>query len=183
MSSGIDNGESSPHPAHYFSLSLVSFHINSLERPVNTAVAVLGFSSSALGRFNVNAAKVNACLGTYLVVTVGTNLLATGARISLYVVVSHLSLYRVLTHVYAALVIAPILFPRRPVREYRPEGSRLRAVKWRVMESILQSAAVFTLSSVAFMVTFFTSALAYSLCHSIFQPVVVSLTHSIFLYC
>lgn len=68
----------------------------------------------------------------------------------------------------------PILISRGSVREYRPEGSRLRAVKWRVMGSIFQSAAIFTLSSVAFTVTFFTNVIGYGLCHSIFQSAVVS---------
>ncbi|PIL26567.1 hypothetical protein GSI_12325 [Ganoderma sinense ZZ0214-1] len=71
-----------------------------------------------------------------------------------------------------ALVMRPLLSSRRGVQEYRPEGSRLRTVKWRVAESIIQSAAVLTISAVSFAVTAFASPAGFSVCHYIFPPVV-----------
>ncbi len=72
----------------------------------------------------------------------------------------------------------PLLVSRRGVREYRPKGSQLRTVRWRVMESILQSAAVFTISSLCFTVTTFVSPLGVSFSHYFFPPVVVSILSS-----
>ena len=70
----------------------------------------------------------------------------------------------------------PLLSSRRGVQEYRPEGSRLRTVKWRVAESIIQSAAVLTISAVSFAVTSFVSPSGFSVCHYIFPPIVVRLS-------
>ena len=72
----------------------------------------------------------------------------------------------------------PLLSSRRGVQEYRPEGSRLRTVKWRVAESIIQSAAVLTISAVSFAVTSFVSPSGFSVCHYIFPPIVVRLSLS-----
>ena len=73
------------------------------------------------------------------------------------------------------LVMKPLMVSRRGVREYRPKGSQLRTVRWRVMESILQSAAVFTVSSLCFTVTTFVSPLGISFSHYFFPPIVVSI--------
>ena len=78
----------------------------------------------------------------------------------------------------AVLVMKPLMVSRRGVREYRPKGSQLRTVRWRVMESILQSAAVFTVSSLCFTVTTFVSPLGISFSHYFFPPIVVSLLSS-----
>ena len=75
----------------------------------------------------------------------------------------------------AGLILQPILFSHRGVREYRPEGSALRTVRWRVMGSILQTAAIFTISSLAYTVMQFASPIGLSLCHYVFPSIVVRL--------
>ncbi|TFK81979.1 hypothetical protein K466DRAFT_317967 [Polyporus arcularius HHB13444] len=109
---------------------------------------VFGIAVIVLDTLPVNPAKLHICQRTYFMMTLLTNVLAT------------------------VLVMRPLLVSRRDVREYRPKGSQLRTVRWRVMESILQSAAVFTISSLCFTVTTFVSPLGVSFSHYFFPPIV-----------
>ncbi|KAH9916604.1 uncharacterized protein BXZ73DRAFT_105797 [Epithele typhae] len=112
------------------------------------AEVLLGFTTSSLGRYHVAPNKINACLAAFFVLTAVTNVLST------------------------ALVLKPVLFPRQRLHEYHPDGWGLGAVKWRVMRSVLHSAAIFTVSSVLFVTTFFTSPHGFAVCHTIFLPTV-----------
>ncbi|RPD58556.1 hypothetical protein L226DRAFT_572906 [Lentinus tigrinus ALCF2SS1-7] len=113
-----------------------------------TSSFALGVAIIILDTLPVSLAKLHICQRTYFSMTLLTNVLAT------------------------VLVMKPLLVSRRGVREYRPKGSQLRTVRWRVMESILQSAAVFTISSLCFTVTTFVSPLGVSFSHYFFPPVV-----------
>lgn len=55
------------------------------------------------------------------------------------------------------------------------QDGRLRNVTWRVVESILQSAAIYSVASISLAVTSFTSLTAsFPACHSVFPSVIVS---------
>ncbi len=61
------------------------------------------------------------------------------------------------------------------VQEYYPEDSPVRSVKWRVFESILQSAAIYSAASLSLAVTAFVSpTIAFPALHSVFPSVIVS---------
>ncbi|KAM5539581.1 hypothetical protein V8D89_006690 [Ganoderma adspersum] len=111
------------------------------------AELALGFATIALGQL-APWQKFHTFMQIYFLISVTTNVLVT------------------------ALVMRPLLSSRSGVQEYRPEGSRLRTVKWRVAESIIQSAAVLTISAVSFAVTSFVSPSGFSVCHFIFPPIV-----------
>ncbi|KAM5539329.1 hypothetical protein V8D89_007020 [Ganoderma adspersum] len=111
------------------------------------AELALGFATIALGQL-APWQKFHTFMQIYFLISVTTNVLVT------------------------ALVMRPLLSSRSGVQEYRPEGSRLRTVKWRVAESIIQSAAVLTISAVSFAVTSFVSPSGFSVCHYIFPPIV-----------
>ena len=59
------------------------------------------------------------------------------------------------------------------MRAYGPEGAALRTVRWRAMGSILQSAAIFTISSIAYMINQFVSQTGLAFCHYMFPSIVV----------
>lgn len=135
---------------------------------------MLGIAIIILDTLPVNPAKLQICQRTYFMMTLLTNVLATGKHSSIHPTPHG----KLTTKRHVALVMRPLLVSRRGVREYRPKGSQLRTVRWRVMESILQSAAVFTISSLCFTVTTFVSALGVSFSHYFFPPVVVSILPS-----
>ncbi|TBU28398.1 hypothetical protein BD311DRAFT_328304 [Dichomitus squalens] len=112
-----------------------------------TGEVALGFSSLAIGQLSPPA-RFHAFLQAYLVIAVVTNALAT------------------------VLVMRPLWSSRGEVSEYRPDGFRLRTVRWRVAKSIVQSAAVFTISAICFTVNSFVSPLGLSASHYIFPPTV-----------
>ncbi|KAH9916595.1 uncharacterized protein BXZ73DRAFT_53727 [Epithele typhae] len=110
---------------------------------------VFGYIIVALGlRPSFPRTTYIVCRRAFFVLAVATNLLATG------------------------LILQPILISRRGAREYRPEGSALRTLRWRAMGYILQSAAIFTISSLCYMVTIFVDPVGFMICHYLFPPVV-----------
>ncbi|KAI1795364.1 hypothetical protein LXA43DRAFT_39039 [Ganoderma leucocontextum] len=124
-----------------------SWSITTLPLVLLAGELALGFSTIVLGQL-APLPKFHTFMQIYFVIAVTANVVVT------------------------ALVMRPLLSSRRGVQEYRPEGSRLRTVKWRVAESIIQSAAVLTISAVSFAVTSFVSPSGFSVCHFIFPPIV-----------
>ena len=67
-----------------------------------------------------------------------------------------------------------ILWPANRVRVC-PSGTKYKSVRRRVVESVIQSAAIYSFASISFGVTSFLSPnIGFPVCHSLFPPVIVS---------
>ncbi|KAI0742383.1 hypothetical protein C8Q80DRAFT_904402 [Daedaleopsis nitida] len=71
------------------------------------------------------------------------------------------------------LIMIPILQSGGNIQDYLPYNASARSIKWRVIESILQSAAIYSITSVSLAVTSFVSpTIAFPACHSVFPSVI-----------
>ncbi|KAI0700388.1 hypothetical protein C8T65DRAFT_709697 [Cerioporus squamosus] len=71
------------------------------------------------------------------------------------------------------LIMKRILWSKIDVQGYYPEDSPVRSVKWRAFESILQSAAIYSVASLSLAVTAFISpTIAFPACHSVFPSII-----------
>ena len=134
---------------------------------------MLGVATVILDPLPVDPVKLKSLTSAYFVVAVATNVLSTRTHL----VYSWIGQYSLGSRC-PVLVMKPLVSSRRGVREYQPKGSQLRTMRWRLMESMLQSAAIFTISSLSFTVTHFVSPLGYSFCHYFLPPIVVRLDWS-----
>ncbi|KAI0742376.1 hypothetical protein C8Q80DRAFT_1273061 [Daedaleopsis nitida] len=125
-----------------------SWRIILLPLSLLVSALVLGLGTAAMAPYSVNPRDIQICVRVYFILNVVTNVIAT------------------------VLVMKPLVVSRTGLHEYRPKGSPLRTVRWRVMESILQSAAIFTVSALVFTITQFVSPLGSAFCHYFFPPVV-----------
>ena len=70
--------------------------------------------------------------------------------------------------------MTPILQSGGNIQDYLPYNASARSIKWRVAESILQSAAIYSITSISLAVTSFVSpTIAFPACHSVFPSVIV----------
>ncbi|PIL26317.1 hypothetical protein GSI_12073 [Ganoderma sinense ZZ0214-1] len=117
---------------------------------------VLGYFVSLAGPFAPEAWGLNIAVlsNAFFVISVVTNILSSG------------------------LIMARILwFTSRTQKVFRvsldSQDGRLKNVTWRVLESILQSAAIYSVASISLAVTSFTSTTsAFPACHSVFPSVI-----------
>ena len=78
-------------------------------------------------------------------------------------------------HNLVGLIMRRILWSDVEVKGCYPNDSPVRSVKWRVFESILQSAAIYSVASLSLAVTAFVSpTIAFPACHSVFPSIIVS---------
>ncbi|KAI0632675.1 hypothetical protein C8Q77DRAFT_835838 [Trametes polyzona] len=119
------------------------------------AEVVLGYVTSCLGKFNVSATRTTACVNAFFILSVATNVTST------------------------ALIMKRILWVRGSAhgqRGHRSRGgarSQRKTVQWRVVESLVQSAAVYSVASISLAVTSFMSpAIGFPACHSVFPSII-----------
>ncbi|KAM5534170.1 hypothetical protein V8D89_012190 [Ganoderma adspersum] len=117
---------------------------------------VLGYFVSLAGPFAPEAWGLNIVLlsNAFYVLSVATNILSSG------------------------LIMARILWFKSRTQKASQvslgsQDGRLKNVTWRVVESILQSAAIYSVASISLAVTSFTSTtVAFPACHSVFPSVI-----------
>ncbi|KAI1787984.1 hypothetical protein LXA43DRAFT_895420, partial [Ganoderma leucocontextum] len=117
---------------------------------------VLGYFVSLAGPYGPEAWGLNITVlsNAFFVLSVATNILSSG------------------------LIMARILwFTSRTPKLFRvstgPQDGRLKSMTWRVVESILQSAAIYSVASISLAVTSFASStVAFPACHSVFPSVI-----------
>lgn len=121
---------------------------------------------------SLSAANLKALIGirVYFLMTVATNV------ISLSTHPISCTFFELLLTAHTVMIMKPLLGSRSAMGEYRPKGSQLRTVRWRVMESILQSAAIFLVSSIVYTVMTFVSPLGFGFWHYISHPIVVRMS-------
>ncbi|RDX48978.1 hypothetical protein OH76DRAFT_1483470 [Lentinus brumalis] len=106
-------------------------------------------SMSSMTMSESGASCVDALSKAFFLLSFTTNLLSTG------------------------LIMKRILCSSIDVQECYPEDSSVRSVKWRVFESILQSAAIYSAASLSLAVTAFVSpTIAFPALHSVFPSVI-----------
>ncbi|KAI0364031.1 hypothetical protein BV20DRAFT_57051 [Pilatotrama ljubarskyi] len=114
-----------------------------------TAEVVLGYVTSGLGTLDVGAARTTACVNAFFILSVATNVTATG------------------------LIMKRILWSQGSARERRSRGSQRKTMQWRVVESLVQSAAIYSAASISLAVTSFLSpAIGFPACHSVFPSII-----------
>ncbi|KAH9856119.1 hypothetical protein C2E23DRAFT_882246 [Lenzites betulinus] len=117
------------------------------------AEVVLGYVTACLGRFGTSATRTTACVNAFFILSVVTNLTSSG-----------LIMQRILSQ---SRNTAP---RRQPTRGPR---SQPKTVKWRVVESLVQSAAIYSVASISLAVTSFLSpAIGFPACHSAFPSII-----------
>lgn len=68
-----------------------------------------------------------------------------------------------------------ILWPATKHARVASNGSKTKSVRRRVVESVIQSAAIYSVASISFGITSFLSPdIGFPICHSLFPPVIVS---------
>ena len=78
-------------------------------------------------------------------------------------------------HDLIGLIMRRILWSNVEAQGCYPNDWPTRSVKWRVFESILQSAAIYSVASLSLAVTAFVSpTIAFPACHSVFPSIIVS---------
>ncbi len=76
----------------------------------------------------------------------------------------------------AGLIMKRILWPATKHARVASNGSKTKSVRRRVVESVIQSAAIYSVASISFGITSFLSPdIGFPICHSLFPPVIVSL--------
>ncbi|KAI0669073.1 hypothetical protein C8Q78DRAFT_993167 [Trametes maxima] len=112
-------------------------------------VQFLGYVSSGLGTLNVGESRMTDCVNAFFVLSVVTNVTST------------------------ALIMKRILWSQASIREQRARGSQLKSVRWRVVESLVQSAAIYSIASISLAVTSFLSpSIGFPACHSVFPSII-----------
>ncbi|KAI0776560.1 hypothetical protein BD413DRAFT_439493, partial [Trametes elegans] len=110
---------------------------------------VLGYATAFLGRFNVSTQRTTDCVNAFFVVSVVTNLVCTG------------------------LIVKRTLWSHGGAQSRTACKSQLKTVRWRVVESLVQSAAVYSIASISLAVTSFLSpSIGFPACHSAFPSVI-----------
>lgn len=114
------------------------------------------------------ASCVDALAQAFFLLSFTTNLLSTGKSDTCM----DCSL---LTTTFAGLIMRRILWSDIDVQGYHHNAEPVRSVKWRVFESILQSAAIYSVASLSLAVTAFVSpTIAFPALHSVFPSIIVS---------
>ncbi|KAI0655738.1 hypothetical protein C8Q70DRAFT_1057278 [Cubamyces menziesii] len=109
---------------------------------------VLGYVTSSLSAIHASAAQAKACVDIWCILSVVLNILCSG------------------------LIMQRILWPANRVRVC-PSGTKYKSVRRRVVESVIQSAAIYSFASISFGVTSFLSPnIGFPVCHSLFPPVI-----------
>ncbi|KAI0691713.1 hypothetical protein C8Q76DRAFT_257981 [Earliella scabrosa] len=109
------------------------------------------FAGTASPANRPEASTLTALVNAFFLLSVATNLISTG------------------------LIMVPILRSDYEVQGYLADHSQGRSVKWRVFESILQSAAIYSIASISLAITSFVSpTVGFPACHSVFPSVIVS---------
>ncbi|KAI8992757.1 hypothetical protein BD414DRAFT_482117 [Trametes punicea] len=113
---------------------------------------VLGYVTSGLGTLHATTAQTKACVDAWCIVSVVLNILCS------------------------ALIMKRILWPASRVRmcsSVRSSGTKMKSVRRRVVESVIQSAAIYSVASISFGITSFLSPnIGFPVCHSLFPPVI-----------
>ncbi|KAI0819794.1 hypothetical protein BC628DRAFT_1423440 [Trametes gibbosa] len=111
---------------------------------------VLGYTTASLGLTAASATQSKACVDAWCIISVLLNVLCSG------------------------LIMKRILWPAsRPHPESLRTRVKAKSVRRRVMESVIQSAAIYSIASIAFGVTSFLSPdIGFPLCHSLFPPII-----------
>ena len=114
------------------------------------------------------ASCVDALVQAFFILSAVTNLLSTGTFVDTYTAaVADRGAPAI------ALIMKRILTSSVGSHDVIPRAS-CRGVKWRVFESILQSAAIYSVASISLAATSFTSpTIAFPALHSVFPSVIV----------
>ncbi|KAI0351211.1 hypothetical protein OH77DRAFT_1462363 [Trametes cingulata] len=113
------------------------------------AEVVLGYVTSGLGTLDVSGSRITACVNAFFILSVAANITST------------------------ALIMKRILWSQGGARERRARGSQRKTVQWRVVESLVQSAAIYSAASISLAVTSFLSpAIGFPACHSVFPSII-----------
>ncbi|KAI0640922.1 hypothetical protein C8Q79DRAFT_1014763 [Trametes meyenii] len=98
---------------------------------------------------NVGESRMTDCVNAFFVLSVVTNVTST------------------------TLIMKRILWSQASIREQRARGSQLKSVRWRVVESLVQSAAIYSIASISLAVTSFLSpSIGFPACHSVFPSII-----------
>ncbi|KAI0364030.1 hypothetical protein BV20DRAFT_56885 [Pilatotrama ljubarskyi] len=126
------------------------WHIIAIPAVLLAGEVVLGFVTASLGRLHVSDAQARACVDVWCILSVVLNLLCSG------------------------LIMKRIIWPANRVRA-TSSGAKYKSIRRRVLESVIQSAAIYSVASISFGVTSFLSPnIGFPVCHSLFPPVIVS---------
>ncbi|KAI0819795.1 hypothetical protein BC628DRAFT_958769 [Trametes gibbosa] len=118
------------------------------------AEVVLGYVTSCLGRFGGNVSRTTDCVNAFFILSVATNLTSSGI-----IMKRILSQSRNTTQ------------SRQPTRG--PARPQPKTMRWRVVESLVQSAAVYSIASISLAITSFLSpAIGFPACHSAFPSII-----------
>ncbi|KAI0351210.1 hypothetical protein OH77DRAFT_1524276 [Trametes cingulata] len=110
---------------------------------------VLGFVTASLGRLHVSTARAKICVDVWCILSVVLNILCSG------------------------LIMKRIIWPANRVRATTSGGAEYKSVRRRVLESVIQSAAIYSVASISFGITSFLSPdIGFPVCHSLFPPVI-----------
>ncbi|KAL1938132.1 hypothetical protein VTO73DRAFT_11961 [Trametes versicolor] len=110
---------------------------------------VLGYTTASLSRLNATQAQATACVDAWCIISVVLNLLCSG------------------------LIMKRILWPATKHARVASNGSKTKSVRRRVVESVIQSAAIYSVASISFGITSFLSPdIGFPICHSLFPPVI-----------
>ncbi|CDO76598.1 hypothetical protein BN946_scf184868.g12 [Trametes cinnabarina] len=110
---------------------------------------VLGYVTAGMRSLNATPAQAKACVDIWCILSVVLNVLCSG------------------------LIMKRILWPVNRVRACTT--TKTKSVRRRVVESVIQSAAIYSVASISFGITSFLSPnIGFPVCHSLFPPVIVS---------
>ncbi|KAI0669072.1 hypothetical protein C8Q78DRAFT_227947 [Trametes maxima] len=109
---------------------------------------VLGYITASLGTLHVSDAQAKNCVDIWCILSVVLNILCSG------------------------LIMQRILWPENRVRVCNT-ATKYKSVRRRVVESVIQSAAIYSFASISFGVTSYLSPkIGFPVCHSLFPPVI-----------
>ncbi|KAI0776561.1 hypothetical protein BD413DRAFT_610180 [Trametes elegans] len=115
---------------------------------------VLGYATASLSRMSASDAQAKACVDIWCILSVVLNIFCSG------------------------LIMKRILWPAHSTGHVRVHstgsaGTKFKSVRRRVVESVIQSAAIYSVASISFGVTSFLSPdIGFPVCHSFFPPVI-----------
>ncbi|OSD03869.1 hypothetical protein PYCCODRAFT_208126 [Trametes coccinea BRFM310] len=108
---------------------------------------VLGYITSGMGSLNATPAQAKDCVDIWCIISVVLNILCSG------------------------LIMKRILWPVSRVRACTT--TKTKSIRRRVVESVIQSAAIYSVASISFGITSFLSPnIGFPVCHSLFPPVI-----------
>lgn len=139
----------------------------------HAAPPVLGYTTASLSRLHATEAQATACVDAWCIISVVLNLLCSGEPDA-----SRPVSYRSLLQSRSpsvGLIMKRILWPATKHARVASNGSKTKSVRRRVVESVIQSAAIYSVASISFGITSFLSPdIGFPICHSLFPPVIVS---------